>query len=207
MRQWRTITLIASVAASASFGAVMPLAAEDRSQARSMVISQYGIVAAEQPIAARAGTAVLEAGGNAIDAAVAASDICIMAGIFWNFTGFTAARSCWSRDIPYLTLPRGLLVAQTDAGYIRRMSEKRARTALTSGGLEPVVDAGGNAGHSVFAGALIDVLMGNTGVMDGQDLFAQISGPVTVNAPQTPVYGDVRFAGHDGGDFIFVRKD
>jgi len=38
-----------------------------------MVISQYGIVAAEQPIAARAGTAVLESGGNAIDAAVAAN--------------------------------------------------------------------------------------------------------------------------------------
>src|SRR5262249_47869323 len=34
---------------------------------------QYGIVAAEQPIAARAGTAVLEKGGNAIDAAVAAN--------------------------------------------------------------------------------------------------------------------------------------
>jgi gamma-glutamyltranspeptidase/glutathione hydrolase len=38
-----------------------------------MVISQYGIVAAEQPIAARAGTAVLERGGNAVDAAVAAN--------------------------------------------------------------------------------------------------------------------------------------
>jgi len=38
-----------------------------------MVISQYGIVAAEQPIAARAGTAVLESGGNAVDAAVAAN--------------------------------------------------------------------------------------------------------------------------------------
>ena len=38
-----------------------------------MVISQYGIVAAEHPIAARAGTAMLESGGNAIDAAVAAN--------------------------------------------------------------------------------------------------------------------------------------
>jgi gamma-glutamyltranspeptidase/glutathione hydrolase len=47
--------------------------AQDRSQGRSMVISQYGIVAAEHPIAARAGTAMLEAGGNAIDAAVAAN--------------------------------------------------------------------------------------------------------------------------------------
>src|SRR5262249_34165599 len=72
MRQWRIIVLIAaSLAASAS--TLTPLAAEDRTQARSMVISQYGIVAAEQPIAARAGTAILERGGNAIDAAVAAN--------------------------------------------------------------------------------------------------------------------------------------
>jgi gamma-glutamyltranspeptidase / glutathione hydrolase len=74
MRQWRIVLLIAgSLAASVSVLMITPLAAEDRTQARSMVISQYGIVAAEQPIAARVGTAVLEKGGNAIDAAVAAN--------------------------------------------------------------------------------------------------------------------------------------
>src|SRR5215471_2425536 len=74
MRQWRIVPLIAAgLIASASGFIITPLAVEDRSQARSMVISQYGIVAAEQPIAARAGTAVLERGGNAIDAAVAAN--------------------------------------------------------------------------------------------------------------------------------------
>jgi gamma-glutamyltranspeptidase / glutathione hydrolase len=74
MRQWRVVPLLAaSLAASASALMITPLAAADRTQARSMVISQYGIVAAEHPIAARAGTAVLERGGNAIDAAVAAN--------------------------------------------------------------------------------------------------------------------------------------
>src|SRR5215467_6223186 len=65
------------VAAALAACAVMaaPPAAADRTQARSMVISQYGIVAAEQPLAARAGTAVLEKGGNAVDAAVAANAI------------------------------------------------------------------------------------------------------------------------------------
>jgi len=47
--------------------------AQDRAQARSMVISQYGVVAAEQPIGSRAGVAVLERGGNAVDAAIAAN--------------------------------------------------------------------------------------------------------------------------------------
>jgi hypothetical protein len=71
MRRWPiTATIAALVAVLALPG---PLRAQDRSQGRSMVISQYGIVAAEQPIAARAGTAVLENGGNAIDAAIAAN--------------------------------------------------------------------------------------------------------------------------------------
>jgi gamma-glutamyltranspeptidase/glutathione hydrolase len=72
MRQWRIVLLIAGSLAASGL-TITSLAAEGRTQARSMVISQYGIVAAEQPIAARAGTAVLERGGNAIDAAVAAN--------------------------------------------------------------------------------------------------------------------------------------
>jgi gamma-glutamyltranspeptidase / glutathione hydrolase len=44
---------------------------QDRSQNRSMVISQNGILAAESPLAAQAGVRILEAGGNAVDAAIA----------------------------------------------------------------------------------------------------------------------------------------
>ena len=46
---------------------------QDRVQARSMVISQNGIVAAESPLAAQAGVRILEHGGNAVDAAIAAN--------------------------------------------------------------------------------------------------------------------------------------
>jgi len=44
---------------------------QERSQARSMVISHNGIVAAESPLAAQAGAQILERGGNAVDAAIA----------------------------------------------------------------------------------------------------------------------------------------
>src|SRR5205085_9279750 len=47
--------------------------AEDRSQACSMVITRYGIVATEQPLASQIGVRILEQGGNAVDAAVAAN--------------------------------------------------------------------------------------------------------------------------------------
>ena len=49
--------------------------AQDRGQARSMVISRYGIVAAESPLAAQAGARMLERGGNAVDTAIATNAV------------------------------------------------------------------------------------------------------------------------------------
>jgi hypothetical protein len=34
-------------------------------------------------------------------------------------------------------------------------------------------------------------------------LFAPVRRKVVLNADQTPVYSDIRQAGHDGGEFIF----
>src|SRR5260370_27605070 len=56
--------------AANAFGAQV---VEDRSQARSMVITRYGIVATEHPLASEIGAAILRQGGNAVDAAVAAN--------------------------------------------------------------------------------------------------------------------------------------
>lgn len=50
-------------------------AAVAREQARSVVMTRYGIVAASQTLAAAAGAKVLEAGGNAVDAAIAANAV------------------------------------------------------------------------------------------------------------------------------------
>jgi gamma-glutamyltranspeptidase/glutathione hydrolase len=74
----RASFLLAAVAAILSLGHVMTaidIEAQDRPQARSMAISRYGIVAAESPQAAQAGVKILESGGNAVDAAVAANAV------------------------------------------------------------------------------------------------------------------------------------
>jgi gamma-glutamyltranspeptidase / glutathione hydrolase len=52
---------------------VATASAQSRSQGRSMVVTRYGIVAAESPLAAQAGAQILAHGGNAIDAIVAAN--------------------------------------------------------------------------------------------------------------------------------------
>jgi gamma-glutamyltranspeptidase/glutathione hydrolase len=58
--------LLASLIASGA-------SAQDRSQARSMVLSDRGIVATSQTLASQAGAQVLARGGSAIDAAIAAN--------------------------------------------------------------------------------------------------------------------------------------
>ena len=111
------------------------------------------------------------------------------------------ADSCYSGK-----LARGLHVTQKTPDYFFRISRKKARVVLSSGGLEPVSDSGGKGNHSVFASAFIDALRENTGIMDGTVLFTRIRRPVMVNSDQTPEYADIRKAGHDGGDFLFIRR-
>jgi hypothetical protein len=102
------------------------------------------------------------------------------------------------------TLTRGV-APQLDNPALARLAQKRARTALTSGGLEPVADTGGE-GHSVFAKAFLDALKGNQGVVDMGQLSSTIRYQVMLGAQQTPQYGDIRQTGHEGGDFLFVRQ-
>ncbi len=110
------------------------------------------------------------------------------------------ADSCYSGR-----LVRGANVTMGDPEYLKKMSRKKARVVITSGGLEPVADNSGD-GHSPFTSALINSLQQNNGVLDGNSLFNIIRRPVMVNADQTPQFSDIRKAGHDGGDFLFVRR-
>jgi len=59
------------ICAAAIFLCVATVNGQGRGQARSMVISRYGIVASESPLASQAGAHILEKGGNAVDAAIA----------------------------------------------------------------------------------------------------------------------------------------
>ncbi len=111
------------------------------------------------------------------------------------------ADSCYSS-----TLASGITVAARDNAYYRRMARKRSRTVMTSGGLEPVAQKGSTRGLSLFASAIVEALNKNRGLMDASLLFKEIRRAVMLNSDQTPGYGDIRNAGHQGGEFIFVRQ-
>jgi len=111
------------------------------------------------------------------------------------------ADSCYSGK-----LMRGVSVREkVAAGALEKLAIRRTRVVMSSGGLEPVTDAGVGE-HSVFADALIGTLKENKSILNGTQLFEQVRKPVMDNADQTPEYADIHKAGHDGGDFLFVRR-
>ncbi len=64
-----------AIAASTLFGQDDEGPDAIRTQARSMVMTKYGIVATSQTLASAAGVKILEAGGSAVDAAIAANSM------------------------------------------------------------------------------------------------------------------------------------
>ena len=92
--------------------------------------------------------------------------------------------------------------------WVKLMADKRSRTVMTSGGLEPVLDSGGGD-HSVFAKNLFEVLGENDGIIEAQRLYREVatrvsSAAAAVRMEQVPQYAPIQYAGHESGDFFFV---
>lgn len=91
------------------------------------------------------------------------------------------------------------------------LSQKRVRTAMSSGGCMPVLGAGGSW-HSVFAEAFLGVLEDNLIIVEAGRLFDAIQARVMstsqkLGSKQIPTYDPIHMAGHESiGDFIFVPK-
>ncbi|OFY62460.1 MAG: hypothetical protein A2V64_11515 [Bacteroidetes bacterium RBG_13_43_22] len=90
--------------------------------------------------------------------------------------------------------------------YYARVNSVSSRKALTSGGIEPVLD-GGREGHSVFAYYLLKALDSNSRqYFDASQLFDNIKIPVINNSDQSPQFNAIKNAGDEGGQFIFLKK-
>lgn len=113
-------------------------------------------------------------------------------------------RSAVNRD-------RGDLSPTKRLEWLKKVVASRSRTVLSSGGLNPVLDAGIGK-HSVFARALIDALSSNDGILEASQLHQKIAAIVAYNSrelglEQKPQYAANLHAGHVAGDFLFVPED
>ncbi len=90
--------------------------------------------------------------------------------------------------------------------YYKKVHDLVSRQAISSGGIEPVMD-GGRDGHSVFAYYLLKSLKNNTNrYFDASQLYSNIKIPVTNNSDQSPKFQPIKNTGDEGGQFIFIRK-
>lgn len=94
--------------------------------------------------------------------------------------------------------------------WVKAMAGGRSRTALTSGGVQPVPDTGSGK-HSYFARAFLNVLQDNNRLLETQRLFREVSTSLALSAinapvPQSPEYSPIRYAGHESGEFFFLPR-
>lgn len=132
-----------------------------------------------------------------------------------DFIGASAAKhvmviadSCYSGTLSGNAIrPIPLDAKEDDLLFISRV---KARTVITSGGLQPVLDDGGG-GHSVFAHAFLTALKQTDGLAEGYRLFEEVAEYVNQRSavarlPQRPQYSAMRHAGHEGSEFFFLPQ-
>jgi hypothetical protein len=124
------------------------------------------------------------------------------------------ADSCYSARFLQF---KGVFKAATDvpsAAYLDnfgKLYKSMSRTALTSGGLAPVLDSTDGSNMSLFAKAFVRFLDRNRDPVPSVQLFAGIelevmNGTAAIGVPQQPQWGPITGAGHESGDFWFRPK-
>jgi len=122
------------------------------------------------------------------------------------------ADSCYSGAMTRST-GVGLISRSGDQAQIQRLvklAKLPSRTVLTSGGEQPVLDAGGG-GHSIFARVFMQILRDNDQVLEGSALYGALFDPVRQTAAkykveQEPRYSQIADAGHLNGEFLFIPR-
>lgn len=126
-----------------------------------------------------------------------------LAGIKSKHT-LLVADACFSGDIF-----RGSTVSvpfEESEKYYKEVHGLLSRQALTSGGVEPVMD-GGKDGHSVFAYYFLKALRENENkYYDAAQIYNKIKIPVINNSEQSPKLAPVKNTGDEGGQFLFIKK-
>ncbi|MBI4945940.1 MAG: caspase family protein [Bacteroidetes bacterium] len=146
----------------------------------------------------------VDAASSSTSAFISNSDIQTYLGGIQAQHTLLISDACFSGDIF-----RGGTVAapfEESEKYYRQANSLKSRQAITSGGVEPVMD-GGKDGHSIFAYYLLKALQENENkYFDVSQLYSKIKVPVMNNSEQSPAFNPIRNSGDEGGQFIFLKK-
>ncbi|HFC91248.1 MAG TPA: hypothetical protein ENJ51_00390 [Leucothrix mucor] len=119
------------------------------------------------------------------------------------------ADSCYSGTLSQSSIPRPILNSKRSRAWFDAVSTTKVRVVMSSGGIKPVLDSGSGR-HSVFANAFLGALRSGNSVMEGAGLYQSLRQQVKTASSargnrQNPVYAPIKFAGHQAGDFIFLK--
>lgn len=145
-----------------------------------------------------------DATGRSTSQFISNSDIQTFLGGINSKHTLLVSDACFSGDIfrgNTVTIP-----FEDSQRYYQKVHSLPSRKALTSGGIEPVLD-GGKDGHSVFTYYFLKSLNEYNGKMlDANQVFEKLKIPVINNSEQTPYFAPVKNTGDEGGQFIFICK-
>ncbi len=120
------------------------------------------------------------------------------------------ADSCYAGTMTRaaLTHSENEISEEARRAVLAALGKNKARVALTSGGLEPVVDGGGGK-NSMFAKSFLEVLNVVKEPIEARKVHAELSARFLYRATrlkvtQRPDYAPIKYAGHEAGDFLFV---
>ena len=117
---------------------------------------------------------------------------------------FLVADACYSGS---LFATRGVRrPVQFDNRYFVENNRRMSRQALTSGGIEEVLDDGRN-GHSIFAYHFLRELeLNREPYLPASRLASRVEEMVVRNAAQEPRYDHLRNTQDEDGEFFFIRR-
>lgn len=146
----------------------------------------------------------VDASTNSTANYISNSDLQIYLGGIKSKHTLLVSDACFSGDIF-----RGNTVSvpfEESEKYFKEVHGLASRQAMTSGGIEPVMD-GGKDGHSVFAYYFLKAMNENPNkYMDVGQIYNKVKIPVINNSEQSPKLAPVKNTGDEGGQFIFIKK-
>jgi gamma-glutamyltranspeptidase len=149
-------------------------AAPGRDQSRSMVMTQYGIVATSQAVASQAGTAILERGGSAVDAAIAANAALgvvepMMNGVGGGIMGGFNQSQAHAQFVSNIVDFHMNVQAALEAARFTKLSFGGCDLSMENGVPAEVIDGLRRQGHEITVLARYSQLMGRGNAIEHSD--------------------------------------